>query len=346
MPVLGKSIFSRYPCPCCFAWDELAGYTNFYIPFHMRELLIMALGLGLLIAGGNWLLKSAVALSMRLHIPRMIIGMTVVSLATSAPELIISVNAAREGFPDIALSNVVGSNIANLGLVLALTVILGHIDVRPGFYTTDWPVMMLSTLLFCGLIYFDGTLSQTEGIGMLLLLFIFLVYLLRFQKEAVVSEVPITGLPTPLYKSLLFLLLGGLALWGGSELLIRGAVGLATSLGVSERVIGITLIAAGTSIPELAASIIANLKKEKAISLGNLMGSNIFNLLGVMGATSLITPVKVMDPHLLSHDIFWLLGFSFLILPLVFFPKGLRLGWRDGLVLGGAYLVFLYLTLN
>lgn len=312
----------------------------------MQNLLFIVIGLVLLIAGGNWLLKSAVALSLRLNIPKIVIGMTVVSFATSAPELIVSVKAALDGFPDLALGNVVGSNIANLGLVLGITVLLGSIDVNKSFYTTDWPVMMLASLLFFGFIFFDGELQQHEGIIMVVFLFLFLVYLLRFQKPAVVDELPEDDLPLPLYKTVLFLGLGGTALWGGSELLIDGAVGLAKVFGVSERIIAVTVVSIGTSVPELAASIIAVIKKEKAISLGNLIGSNIFNLLAVLGITSIITPIKVMDERLLSNDIFWMLGISFLILPLVFIPKGLRLGWRDGTILVGVYIVFIYFTIT
>ncbi len=312
----------------------------------MLDFILIIAGLVLLIVGGNWLLKAAVALSLKLEIPKIIIGMTVVSFATSAPELIVSIKAALDGFPDLALGNVVGSNIANLGLVLAITVLMGSMDVRKSFYTTDWPVMMIASLLFVGFVYFDGTLQQYEGIIMVSLLFAFLVYLLRFQKTAVVDELPDDDEPLPLYKTALFLGLGGTALWGGSELLINGAVGLASSFGVSDRIIGITIVSVGTSIPELAASIIAVLKKEKAISLGNLIGSNIFNLLAVLGITAIITPINVVDQGLLTNDIFWMLGISFLILPLVFIPKGLRLEWRDGLVLIAIYCTFIYLTVN
>ncbi len=312
----------------------------------MQDFLYVVGGLLLLIAGGNWLLKSAVDLSLKLNIPKIVIGMTVVSFATSAPELIVSINAALDGFPDLALGNVVGSNIANLGLVLAITVLLSPISVKRSFYTTDWPVMMLASLLFFGFIYFDGILEQYEGIIMVVCLFLFLVYLLRFQKPAVDAEEDVVTIALPIYKTVLFLGLGGIALWGGSELLINGAVGMATVFGVSERVIAITVVSVGTSIPELAASIIAVIKKEKAISLGNLIGSNIFNLLAVLGITAIITPVKVVDDGLLSNDIFWMLGISFIILPLVFIPKGLRLGWRDGLILVGIYLAFVYITIS
>ncbi len=312
----------------------------------MQNTLFIILGLAFLIAGGNWLLKSAVAISLRLNIPKIVVGMTVVSFATSAPELIVSIKSALDGFPDLALGNVVGSNIANLGLVLAITILLSPIDVNKSFYKTDWPMMMLASVMFYGFLYFDRTLVRYEGIIMVVALFLFIVYLLRFQKPAVVDESPEDDILLPLYKTVLFLGLGGVALWGGSELLINGAVGLAETFGVSERVIGVTVVSIGTSIPELAASIIAVIKKEKAISLGNLIGSNIFNILAVLGITSIITPIQLIDQRLLENDIFWMLGISFLILPLVFIPRGFRLGWRDGLVLITLYITFVVLTVQ
>ena len=181
---------------------------------------------------------------------------------------------------------------------------------------------------------------------MVIVLFLFLVYLLRFQQPAIVEDLPDTDKPLPLYQAVLYLGLGGLGLWGGSEFLVDGAVDLASKFGVSDRVIGITVISIGTSIPELAASIIAIIKKQKAISVGNLIGSNIFNLLAVLGITSIITPITVQDQSLLTNDIFWMLAISFAILPLVFLPKGLRLGWRDGLVLLILYMIFIVRTVQ
>lgn len=320
------------------------------IPPFIENPLFIVIGLVLLILGGNWLLKAAVDLSLKLNISKIVVGMTVVSFATSAPELIVSIKSALDGFPDLALGNVVGSNIANLGLVLGVTVLLGSIAVNTSFYTTDWPIMMLASFLFFGFIYFDGVITRYEGIIMVVFLITFLVYLIRFKKPAKgEEEEEIEGAsdePLPTYKTVLFLVLGGLGLWGGSELLIKGAIGMASSFGVSERIIAITIVSIGTSVPELAASIIAIVKKEKAISLGNLIGSNIFNILAVLGITSIITPIRVIDQGLLESDIFWMLGISFLVLPLVFLPKKFRLGWPDGLLLLGAYLAFVYFTIR
>ena len=236
-------------------------------------------GLVLLIFGGNWLLKSAVALSLKLDISKIVIGMTVVSFATSAPELIVSINAALSGASDLALGNVIGSNIANLGLVLGITLLLGTMHVQKSFFKTDWPVMMVASLLLYFFLIDDEVITQNEGIILFSFLVGFLVYLLRFQKTADLEELPEEDKPLPVYNILFFFVLGGFGLWGGSELLIEGATSMALQFGVSERIIGITIVSIGTSVPELAASVIAVVKKEKAISLGNLIGSNVFNIL-------------------------------------------------------------------
>jgi cation:H+ antiporter len=310
------------------------------------NLLFVIIGLVLLILGGNWLLKAAVGFSLRLLIPKIVIGMTVVSFATSAPELIVSIKSALDGHADIALGNVIGSNIANLGLVLAITILISTISVEKSFYKTDWPVMIISSILLYVFIVFDGVLVRNEGIILFSMLIVFLIYLLRFQKPAVVDELPEDDVELPLYKNVLFLVIGGVSLWGGSELLIDGAVGMATKFNVSERVIGITIVSVGTSIPELAASVIAVLKKEKAISLGNLIGSNVFNILAVLGLTSIITPVKVTDQGLLTSDIYWMLGFSLLVFPLVFAPAKMKLSWKEGLILLVLYGGFIYKMLG
>lgn len=312
-----------------------------FVKIFLMNSLFILIGFVLLVLGGNWLLKAAVGFSLRLKIPKIVIGMTVVSFATSAPELIVSIESALNGHPEIALGNVIGSNIANLGLVLAITIMLSTISVEKSFYKTDWPVMMISSILVYFFIAFDSVLGREEGIMMLSFLILFLIYLLRFQKTAVVDELPEDDVELPLYKNVLFLALGGVALWGGAELLIDGAVGMAKHFEISERIIGVTIISIGTSIPELAASIIAVLKKEKAISLGNLVGSNIFNILAVLGITAIVEPFKITDKALLTNDIYWMLAISFLILPLNFVPTKMKLGWKEGLILISLYILFM-----
>lgn len=307
---------------------------------------LIVIGLLFLVLGGNWLLKAAVGFSLRLNIPKIVIGMTVVSFATSAPELIVSIRAVLNGHADLALGNVIGSNIANLGLVLGITIVLSTITIQKSFYKTDWPVMMISSLLLYFFIAFDGKIQKYEGVIFLVLLVVFLIYLLKFQKTAVVDEMPDDDVEMPLYKNLLFMSIGGVSLWAGSELLIQGATDMAIEFGVSTRVIGVTIVSVGTSIPELAASIVAVLKKEKAISLGNLIGSNIFNILAVLGITSIIKPLEVSDQGLLANDIYWMLGIALIILPLVFFPVKMKLTWKEGVLLLGLYATFIYQTLT
>lgn len=303
------------------------------------------LGLLLLVLGGEFLVRSSVGLSFKLNISKMVIGMTVVSFATSAPELLVSLQAALDGSPAIAINNVIGSNIANIGLVLGITAIIGPIAVSKDFYKLNWPVMMTFSLLIYFFLKNDNVLTQTEGAILFLGLITFLVILIKSAKKDDVDDEVDDKLATVGYgKILIWLAIGGIALYFGSELLVEGAKSLAKSVGVSEGVISITMIAIGTSVPELAASVIAAVKGEKAISLGNLIGSNIFNIASVLGLTAMIKKIPVTEPQILSKDIFWMLAFAFVILPLVFIPKKFILGRIKGILLFVAYSIFIYLA--
>ena len=265
------------------------------------EVFKMIGGLIGLIVGGEWLLRAAVGTSNRFAIPKFIIGMTIVSFATSLPELIVSVRSALEGYPDLALGNVVGSNIANLGLVLGVVLLFTRIEVSKSFYQSDWPMMFIASILLWVFIQ-NGTITAFEGLALVILLVVMLVYLLRLKdKSDFVEDDLNTLLSWP--KIGLFIVFGSAFLAFGSELLVNGAVQVASQLGVSERIIAITVVSVGTSVPELAASLVAIAKKENAISIGNLLGSNLFNILAVLGITSLIHPLTVVDNTLLDFDI-------------------------------------------
>ena len=307
---------------------------------------LILIGFILLILGGNWLLKSAVSISLGLKIPKIIIGMTVVSFATSAPELIVSINSAVNGYPDLALGNVIGSNIANLALVLGITLLIAEMDVQKSFFTTNWPAMMAASLLLFFFLRNDYLISDFEGLIFVLFLIFFLVYLFRFQNDEIIDDLPEDEDLLPTYKTFTLFVLGSVGLWGGSEMLITGATDLAITLGVGERLIGVTVVSVGTSIPELAASIIAVLKKEKAISLGNLVGSNIFNILAVVGITSLITPIAAIDHVIYTNDIYWMLLVSMVLPILVLLPKKMQLKRKSGIVLLLIYIAFLYQTIS
>ncbi|GAA0873327.1 calcium/sodium antiporter [Gangjinia marincola] len=306
----------------------------------------MFIGLTLLVVGGEFLVRSAVALSFKLNISKMVIGLTVVSFATSAPELLVSLNAALNGFSDISLTNVIGSNSANIGLVLGITAIISSLAIDRDFLRFNWPVMLLFSIGLYVCLHNDGVLSRLEGVLLLIALALYLALLIKRSKNAPTNHEDIneelSGISN--IKITLWLGIGATALYYGSEWLVDGAVGIATYLGVSDRVIGVTMIAMGTSVPELAASVIAALKKERALSLGNLIGSNIFNIGSVLGITAIIHPISMKSQAILSNDILWMLGFAVVLLPLVFLPKAHSLGRYKGAILFGGYAIFIALA--
>ena len=306
------------------------------------EYLAIVLGLILLIKGGDWVLEGAVLFSLRLNIPKIIVGMTVVSFATSAPELIVSINAALNGYPDLAVGNIVGSNIANLALVLGIVVFITPIKIEKVFYKYDWPAMILVTLLFYFSLKSDYSLSLFESVLFIIVLIAYLIFLIFYQKSRVNDQEELNVDKSMKYLKILSLIIfGGFFLWLGSEVLIKGSISLATKLGISERIIGVTIVAFGTSIPELSTSIVAIINKEQNISLGNLIGSNIFDMLGVIGITGILSPIVISDVGLIDSDLIWMLSLAFLILPLVFFPNKMKFGRIEGVILLLFYAFFI-----
>jgi len=308
----------------------------------LQVYLLLLAGLLLLIISGKYLVDSSVRISALLKIPRMVIGLTVVAVGTSAPELLVSVQAAFSGYPEIAIGNVVGSNISNVLLVLAITAIIFPIPVPAASVRRDWPIMMfVSVLLFAFAI--DGWLSRSEAIifiGMLGLYIGFSVYQAKRDKETTSVPVEASGMKGWVAVVVFLLSCGGLA-WGAS-LLVGNAAIIAEDLGISQRVISITMVAVGTSIPELATSVIAALKKETDISVGNILGSNLMNILLVLGTTGIIRPVKV-DQAIARFDIPWMLG-TFMFLLLVMLPAiRSRITRREGIAMILIYLLYIYL---
>lgn len=311
------------------------------------SLLWVILGLILLVVGGEFLVRSSVALSFKFNISKLVIGMTVVSFATSAPELLVSLQAALDGSPDIALGNVIGSNIANIGLVMGITALIAPLGIDKNFYQLNWPMMMLISVVLYFMLQSGDVLSRMEGLALFISLIVFLYILIKRSKSE--PETHMEDLDEDLqitsgFKITVWLLIGAVALYFGSEWLVKGAKDMAFSLGISERVISVTMVAVGTSVPELAASVIAALKKEKAISLGNLIGSNIFNIASVLGLTAMILPIPVNNFNILSNDLFWMLGFAAILIVFVFIPRKLEIGRYKGFVLLAAYVLFTFLT--
>ncbi len=311
------------------------------------SLLWVVLGLILLVVGGEFLVRASIALSFKFNISKLVIGMTVVSFATSAPELLVSLQAALAGSSDIALGNVIGSNIANIGLVLGITALISPLGIDKNFYKLNWPMMMLLSVVLYFMLQSGNVLNRWEGAALMVSLVIFLYVLInrsRKEPETHMENLDETLQMTSGFKISVWLLIGAAALYFGSEWLVMGAKEMALSLGVSERVISVTMVAIGTSVPELAASVIAALKKEKAISLGNLIGSNIFNIASVLGLTAVIQPIVVDNPKILTSDIFWMLAFAGVLIPMVFIPKKFDIGRIKGFVLLAAYIVFIFLA--
>ncbi len=299
-------------------------------------------GIIILIKGGELLFDGSIATSLKMKIPKFIVGMTVVSFATSAPELIVSVQSAVMGHPDLALGNILGSNIANIAFVLGIIVVISPIKVNKIFYKIDWPVMMLITSIFYYFLVNDNSLSKNEGIILLIILCIYLAFLFFFKRDEIEEDILSANQNDLSFLRIFFLLgFGGFFLWLGSEVLIKGAVDVASQIGISERVISVSVVAFGTSIPELSTSIVAIINKEKGISIGNLIGSNIFDILGVMGITAILAPIENIDQKLIQSDSVWMLSIAFLILPLVFVNKKFVFGRIEGIFLIIAYIVFI-----
>jgi len=307
------------------------------------------IGFLLLVLGGEFLVRSSVGLSFKLNLSRLIIGMTVVSFATSAPELLVSLQAALSGSEDLAIGNVVGSNIANIALVLGITAFISPLRIDKDFYKMNWPAMMLFSIALYLFLKNDLFLSRLEGIILFSAIIAFVTLMIvKSKKEGFteLEEIDDALMETSYTKIFIWLLIGGVALFFGSEFLIYGAKEIALQMGITERVIGLSVVAVGTSIPELAASVIAAVRGEKAISLGNLIGSNIFNIGSVLGLTAIIKPIQLIDRGVLDKDIFWMLAVAAILIPLAFLPKRYEISRLKGMVLFSVYIIFMYITFS
>lgn len=316
----------------------------------MSVFLVLA-GLALLVVGGDFLVRASVGLSFKLKLSKLVIGMTVVSFATSAPELLVSLQAALDGVSDIALGNVIGSNIANIGLVLGITAIISPLAVDKDFYKLNWPMMMLISFVLYYFLLNDNILTALEGAILFVALIVFLFILIRSSRKSTkanLEEVDDALAVVSNFKIGMWLLIGAAGLYFGSEWLVKGAKDLAETVGISDYAISVTVIAIGTSVPELAASVIAALKKEKALSLGNLIGSNIFNIASVLGLTAIIKPIAVNPetPEILSTNIWWMIAYAAILIPLIIIPKRFEIGRIKGMLLFGGYIVFIFLALK
>ena len=308
------------------------------------NLIFIFFGFLLLVIGGEFIVRSSVALSLKFNISKFVIGMTVVSFATSLPELIVSVNAALNNSPSIAINNVIGSNIANIGLVLGLISVLGNITVDNNFYKRDWPWMFFLSLALWLFIVSDNLLSGYEGFFLIIILSTFIFGVLkRSNSIESINDVNYKFTKASNFKIFIWLIISSVTLYFGSEFLVDGAVNLAKQINISEAVISVTIVAIGTSVPELAASLVAIAKKEEGISIGNLIGSNIFNIGSVLGVTAIIKEIPIAE-EIIQRDIIWMLIFALIVIILAVIPRKNYLSSFKGLIMFSLYLYFIYIA--
>ena len=303
---------------------------------------LIFLGFFLLVVGGEFIVRSSVALSLRFNISKFVIGMTVVSFATSLPELIVSINAAINGSPSIAINNVVGSNIANIGLVLGLIAILTDISVDDKFFIRDWSWMFFLSIIVSLFMFQDNLLDGFEGLLLVIFLLSFIYNVLKKSDSTEsFNDIDDKLKLTSNFKILIWLIISSLTLYFGAEFLVEGAVNLAKQINISEAVISVTLVAIGTSIPELAASLVAVAKNEKGISVGNLIGSNIFNIGSVLGITAIIKDISIAQ-EIIQRDIIWMLMFATIIMVLAVLPEKNKISKYKGIIMLLGYFVFIF----
>ena len=310
------------------------------------SLVLVLAGVALLYIGGEALVRGATSVGRRLGLSPMVIGLTIVSMGTSSPELAATLAGVLQGAPAVAFGNVVGSNISNLALVLGVTALIWPLQVAARFIKRDAPLMILTS----GLVYLlvrNGVIGRIEGLCLLAVMAMYLRSLFRRDSEASEIEAEFQEAferPTlPPWVGFTAIVLGVALLVFGARILIQGAVALATTLGISERVIGLTLVALGTSLPELASSIVAAIHKEGDVVIGNLIGSNLFNVLLILGLTATVTPIPV-DTQSVWLDLHVMMGIS--ILSWFLLRSHSRVGRSEGMILILIYVAYVgYLLL-
>lgn len=314
---------------------------------------LVVVGLALLAGGGDLLVRGATAIAQLAGLTPAVIGLTVVAMGTSLPELVVSLVAAADGQSDIAVGNVVGSNIFNLAAALGITALVIPLPVHGNAVRLEWPFMFVASFL-CLLLARDLVVDRLEGGFFLVSLVLFTVYVVRLARREVVGEERVelqaeveeralAPRPRRLTMSVLAIAGGVALLVVGGRLLVDGAVTLARLAGLTERVIGLTVVAAGTSAPELATSVVAALRRRTDVAVANMIGSNIFNILGILGVTALIAPLTV-SPAIVRTDMWWMLGISLLVYPMMR-ARG-RIARAEGAVLFGAYVAYIVVLLR
>ena len=318
----------------------------------MTPIIALLLGLVLLFFGGESLVRGSVAIALKMRISTLVVGMTIVSFATSAPELFVSLQAVLDGSSDIAFGNVIGSNIANITLVLGVTALTFRVQISEQTITLNYPVLLLSSLVFGGVLYYFNGIPQEVGFLFLFLLVVFSWVLISKSRRDILNaatdedEMLLEVSDDSLFKSLGFLLAGIVLLKFGADYLVDGTIAIAKKFEISERVIAVTVVAIGTSIPELATSIVAALKKEDNLAVGNLIGSNIFNILAVLGVTASIKEINIIDAKILTFDYMWMIAITLIVGLFIYTFSKSQISRKEGIVLLLIYISYLYFSLS
>ncbi len=308
------------------------------------QLLIFAVGLGALYLGAEWLVRGAASLALKYGVRRLVVGITVVALGTSMPEFVVNFFAALSDEDSLALGNIVGSNICNIALILGSTALILPMAVAPGTLRKEYPIMMMVMVLFY-LVALDGTISQLDGLLLVGGLVAFLLFLVidckRHARKASKEDLPELerqDMMSPTWKKVVLLSGGVVLLAVGARLMVLAAVHIAQALDINPVVVGLTVVAIGTSLPELAASVVSALKKDPDMSMGNVLGSNLLNVLFVVGLVSMIRPLTV-DTEALAIHFPVMLGFGVLLLPLAW--TSYRITRLEGGVLVAAFVGYM-----
>ena len=306
------------------------------------QLFFLILGLILLVFGSNYLLKSSVDLSLKYNISKVVIGLTVVSIATSAPELLISISSVLKNSSDIAISNVIGSNIANFGLVLGLALFFSKIKISKNIINQDWNFLMIVSVIFTFFALSKSEVDRIEGGVLFSLLILSLIYVFKKSKNDENEKKIIYNSNS---KLILTIFVSSIMLYLGSEFFVESSIYFADYFGVSERIIGLTIVAIGTSLPEVVTTLVAVFKKELDISVGNIIGSNIFNILAVVGLTSIVKPLEITNIENLQFDLSVMFVFMLLLFLFYSLSKTKILGRTNGIILLVSFVMYYIIIL-
>ncbi|MCL2209482.1 MAG: calcium/sodium antiporter [Treponema sp.] len=320
--------------------DEFLAGTAFAV---LSPYIYLAAGLGVLIICGNWLVTGSVQIARHFKISTLVVGLTIVAYVTSAPEMFISVGAALTNSHDIALGNVIGSNIANIACILAIVVIISPIPIRNRAIGFDYLVMFLITILLF-IFGFNGIIGFFEGLALISILVVYTVWSVMKSKKTADAKTIEPATMKPVF-ALLLILAAVVGLYFAAGWFVKGAKEIALQWGVSERVIAVSIVAVGTSAPELISSLIAAFRKEADLSIGNIIGSNFFNIAGVLGVTTVVSPITVNNHPLFITDMIWLFGITIaLLLAMIPLSKGKINRWEGCvlLLIFAAYMFTLY----